>query len=398
MVVSVISQWAKKKGIGLVATGDWTHPIWLRELKSTLEEAQEGVYRLKGESEDAPLFLLSTEVSSIYSQGGKTRRIHTLIFAPNFDAVEKINKELVIRGANLMSDGRPIVGLSARQVAQIALETDERCLIIPAHAWTPWFSVFGSRSGFDSIEECFEEYSQYIYAIETGLSSDPAMNWRLSALDKVALISCSDAHSPAKIGREANIFNTEIDYFAIAEAIKSRSKEKFLHTVEFFPEEGKYHYDGHRLCGISLPPEETKKLNNLCPKCGRILTIGVLNRVNVLADRAEGFRPDNAIPFKSLVPLEEIIANVLGVGVGAKQVRAEYENLIKKIGNEFHILLSATEDNLQSITFPEIVEGILKVREGKVEIAPGYDGVYGKIKVFSREDQKVSLSQKSLFI
>src|SRR3990167_9551582 len=395
MNVATMALWAKKKGINLLGTGDFTHPIHFANLKAALKSAGNGLYTTS--IEPSVFFMLTAEISSIYSFKGKVRRIHNIIMSPGIEVAEKINSALRKRG-NLSSDGRPILGTPAKDLLKIVLDISEDCLFVPAHAWTPWFSVFGSNSGFDSIEECFEEYSKYIYAIETGLSSDPAMNWRLSALDKVALISCSDAHSPAKIGRDANIFNTEIDYFAIAEAIKSKSKEKFLHTVEFFPEEGKYHYDGHRLCGISLPPEETKKLNNLCPKCGRILTIGVLNRVNVLADRAEGFRPDNAIPFKSLVPLEEIIANVLGVGVGAKQVRAEYENLIKKIGNEFHILLSATEDNLQSITFPEIVEGILKVREGKVEIAPGYDGVYGKIKVFSREDQKVSLSQKSLFI
>ena len=396
-----LDKWARIKGVKVLGTGDFTHPEWFKNLKEKLNPAAPGLFALgynpQPGSGDPTFFILTVEISCIYSKNGRVRKIHVIIVSPSFEICEKINSRLSFIG-NLKADGRPILGLDAKELAKIVLNISSDCLVIPAHAWTPWFSVFGSRSGFDSIEECFEEYSQYIYAIETGLSSDPAMNWRLSALDKVALISCSDAHSPAKIGREANIFNTEIDYFAIAEAIKSRSKEKFLHTVEFFPEEGKYHYDGHRLCGISLPPEETKKLNNLCPKCGRILTIGVLNRVNVLADRAEGFRPDNAIPFKSLVPLEEIIANVLGVGVGAKQVRAEYENLIKKIGNEFHILLSATEDNLQSITFPEIVEGILKVREGKVEIAPGYDGVYGKIKVFSREDQKVSLSQKSLFI
>ena len=396
-----LDKWARIKGVKVLGTGDFTHPEWFKNLKEKLKPAAPGLFALgynpQPGSGDPTFFILTVEISCIYSKNGRVRKIHVIIVSPSFEICEKINSRLSFIG-NLKADGRPILGLDAKELAKIVLNISSDCLVIPAHAWTPWFSVFGSRSGFDSIEECFEEYSQYIYAIETGLSSDPAMNWRLSALDKVALISCSDAHSPAKIGREANIFNTEIDYFAIAEAIKSKSKEKFLHTVEFFPEEGKYHYDGHRLCGISLPPEETKKLNNLCPKCGRILTIGVLNRVNVLADRAEGFRPDNAIPFKSLVPLEEIIANVLGVGVGAKQVRAEYENLIKKIGNEFHILLSATEDNLQSITFPEIVEGILKVREGKVEIAPGYDGVYGKIKVFSREDQKVSLSQKSLFI
>jgi len=265
------------------------------------------------------------------------------------------------------------------------------------NCWTPWFSLFGSRSGFDSIEECFEEYSKYIYAIETGLSSSPAMNWRLSALDRITLISNSDAHSPQKIGREANVFDTEISYPAITNAIKLKDPQKFLYTIEFFPQEGKYHYDGHRLCGISLSPQESKKYNNICPNCGKLLTIGVLNRVESLADRPEGFKPENAIHFKSLVPLAEIIADALGMMTGTKQVEGEYKNLIDKFGNEFKVLIDVPRQDLEAVALPEITEGIIRVREGRVFIEPGYDGVYGKVRIFSKGEQKTVSRQKTLF-
>ncbi len=268
---------------------------------------------------------------------------------------------------------------------------------MPSHAWTPWFSIFGSRSGFDSIEECFEDYSKYIYAIETGLSSNPEMNWRLSSLDKITLISNSDAHSPQKIGREANVFDTDVSYPAIIDAIKAKDSKKFLYTIEFFPEEGKYHYDGHRLCKISLSPQETKKYNGICPSCGKPLTIGVLNRVEELADREKGFKPEGAIPFKSLVPLEEIIADALGCSAGTKGVEKEYKNLIEKLGSEFNILLEVPPESLQTATLPEISEAIIRAREGKVVKDPGYDGVYGKIKIFSPGEQKTLLKQKTLF-
>jgi uncharacterized protein (TIGR00375 family) len=289
------------------------------------------------------------------------------------------------------------LGLDAKELAKIALNISPDCLVVPAHAWTPWFSIFGSKSGFDSIEECFEDYSKYIFAIETGLSSDPAMNWRWSLLDKISLISNSDAHSPRKIGREANVFDAEISYKSIIEAIKQKDPKKFLYTIEFFPEEGKYHFDGHRLCGVSLAPKETKKYNEICPACGRPLTVGVLNRVEELADREEGLRPQGAIPFKNLIPLEEIVADALGVGTGGKIVAAEYQNLIKKFGNEFNILLDVPAEDLKKSTLQKIAEGIIKVREGKVDIEPGYDGVYGKIKVFSEVGKKNQIKQKTLF-
>jgi uncharacterized protein (TIGR00375 family) len=262
---------------------------------------------------------------------------------------------------------------------------------------TPWFGLFGSKSGFDSIEECFEDYSKYIFAGETGLSANPTMLWRMPDGRRIALVSNSDAHSPAHIGREANVFNTEISYLAIINAIKSRDPKKFLYTIEFYPEEGKYHYDGHRNCGVSFSPKETKKYKGVCPVCGRPLTIGVLNRIEQLADRPEGFVPENAIPFKSLIPLEEIIADALGKNVKTAEVERQYKNLIENFGNEFNVLLKASRSNLEAGTLPEIVEGIIRAREGKVYIEPGYDGVYGKVRIFQKEEQKDVLKQGTLF-
>jgi uncharacterized protein (TIGR00375 family) len=395
MDLESLDKWARIKGIKVLGTGDFTHPEWLKNLKQKLEPAEPGLFKLKKNSGETR-FILTSEISCIYSKKGKVRKVHMIIFTPSFEVVDKINAQLGWIG-NLKADGRPILGLDAKELAKIALNVSGDCLVVPAHIWTPWFSLFGSKSGFDSIEECFEEYAKYIFAGETGLSSDPAMNWRLSALDRITLISNSDSHSPQKIGREANVFDAEISYPAIMNAIKTKNPEKFLYTIEFFPEEGKYHYDGHRLCGISLSPQESKKYNNICPHCGKPLTIGVLNRVDSLADRAEGTKPQGAIPFKSLVPLGEIIADVLGVLPGAKTAEKEYQNLIGKFGNEFEILLNASKQSLQDVTLPEIAEGIEKVREGKVFVEPGYDGVYGKIKIFSHGEKKKSSRQGILF-
>lgn len=394
MNLEQLQKWAKIKGIKVLSTGDWTHPEWFKELKEKLEPAEPGLYKLK--TNDETRFILTVEISCIYSKKGKVRKIHILIFAPSLEAAEKVNTQLGWRG-NLKSDGRPILGLDAKELAKIVLNVSEDCLIVPCHAWTPWFSIFGSKSGFNSIEECFEEYSEYIYAIETGLSSDPLMNWRLSSLDKIALISNSDSHSARKIGREANVFDTEISYKSIIGAIKNKDPKEFLYTIEFFPEEGKYHYDGHRLCQISMAPKESKNSGNICPNCQKPLTIGVLNRVEELADRPEGFRPQNAIPFKSLVPLEEIIAEALGVMPGAKQVEKEYNALVEKFGSEFEVLLKAPLQDLKSATLFKIAEGIERVREGKVQISPGYDGVYGKVKIFSDREQPTPTKQKALF-
>ncbi|PIS38670.1 MAG: hypothetical protein COT34_02465 [Candidatus Nealsonbacteria bacterium CG08_land_8_20_14_0_20_43_11] len=761
MEVAILAKWAQIKGIKVLGTGDFTHPLYLKELKEKLEPAEEGLFKLK-EGFSECRFILTAEISCIYSKAGRVRKIHIIAFAPSFAVVEKINIQLGWQG-NLKADGRPILGMDAKELAKIILDASPQCLVVPAHAWTPWFSLFGSRSGFDSLEECFEDYRRYIYAIETGLScydkqtevltdngwkkfsevsysdkictlslktdviefqnptkihtynykgkmyrlktkrvdllitpnhrllyspcdfrkspkfllkeaeslfnkskrfkkdgiwigknieffvlpavkirhgsryysgqrfkkekelpikpwlkffgfwiaegwvsegkngdynvclanqdnallsemkqilesfgydvywdkkinntirvrdyqlfhylkqfgkcsdkfipseikslskelleilleyyikgdghiygrnrkglsatttsiplrddlqeialkvgmsayyklhrkrgtpfnnlgqnykkiykqkedswviyfirknvytvlpstikkykyveswvdfkgpvfcvtvpnyviyirrngiplwcgnSDPAMNWRLSALDKITLISNSDSHSPAKIGREANVFETEVSYPAIIEAIKNKDPEKFLYTIEFFPEEGKYHYDGHRLCGISLSPEESKKYNNLCPRCHRPLTLGVLNRVNELADRPPGFKPEKAIPFKNLIPLEEIIADCLNQTVGTKQVILEYEKLIKKFGNELKVLIEVSPEELRNATVPEIAEGIIKVRLGKVSLIPGYDGVYGKIKISGELEKVETPKQKTLF-
>jgi uncharacterized protein (TIGR00375 family) len=390
-----LDKWAKIKGIKVLGTGDFTHPEWLKNLKEKLEPAEPGLFKLK-KSDSKIRFILTSEISCVYSKGGRVRKIHIIIFTPSFEVVEKINVQLGWVG-NLKSDGRPILGLDAQELAKIVLNSSNECMVIPAHAWTPWFAIFGSKSGFDSIEECFGDYSKYIYSIETGLSSDPAMNWRLSALDKITLISNSDSHSPSKIGREANVFDTEISYKAITETIKQKDLRKFLYTVEFYPEEGKYHFDGHRNCEIRLSPEETKKYNGICPACGRPLTVGVLNRIEELADREKGFRPEGAIPFKSLVPLEEIIADVMGRTTGTKEVEREYKSLIEKFGSEFNILLEAPGEKLKEGTLFEIAEGIIRVREGKVYKEPGYDGVYGKIRIFSQEEQKEVSKQKTLF-
>jgi len=390
-----LDKWARIKGIKILGTGDFTHPEWFNNLKQRLEPAESGLFKLKNSNSETR-FILTTEISCIYSKKGKVRKVHIIIFAPSFEIVEKINTHLGWIG-NLKADGRPILGLDSKELAKTVLNISENCLIVPAHIWTPWFSLFGSRSGFDSIEECFEEYSKYIFAGETGLSSNPAMNWRLSSLDKITLISNSDSHSPSRIGREANVFDTEISYPAIIKAIKEKNPQKFLYTIEFFPQEGKYHYDGHRMCGISLSPQESKKYNNICPNCGRPLTIGVLNRVDSLADRAGGFKPENVIPFKSLVPLVEIIADALDVMVGAKQVEEEYKNLIEKFENEFKVLLDVSRQDLENATLPEIAEGIIRVKEGRVNIEPGYDGVYGKLRIFSKGEQKTLSKQGTLF-
>jgi len=394
-----LDMWAKIKGIGVLGTGDFTHPKWIEEIKEKLSPAERGLFKLR-DSDSSTRFVLTSEISCIYSKGGKVRKIHIIVFAPSIEAVEKINSKLSEIG-NLKADGRPILGLDAKELVKIVLGVDKDCFVVPAHAWTPWFSVFGSKSGFNTIEECFEEYTKDIYAIETGLSSDPKMNWRLSQLDKVALISNSDSHSPQKIGREANVFDTELSYKGIVDAIKSKDSSKFLYTIEFFPEEGKYHYDGHRLCNLSLTPSQSKKYNNICPRCGKPLVIGVLNRVEELADRPEGFVPKGAIPFKNLIPLNEIIAESIGTGVLSKEVLKHYNSLIKGLGNELKILLESTRKEIEEKSLPEIAEGIMRMREGKVSINPGYDGVYGEIKIFKqKENKKVQnsgVSQKTLF-
>jgi uncharacterized protein (TIGR00375 family) len=377
MEVETLGKWAEIKGITLLGTGDFTHPLYFAELKAKLEPSDGNLLTLKNGSKNVR-FVLTAEVSNIFSQAGKLRKIHTLIFAPTLEVVEKINAKLGRRG-KLSSDGRPTFGFHVKDLVKLVLDTSEECFLVPAHAWTPWFSLFGANSGFDSLEECFGDQSEHIHAIETGLSSDPAMNWRLSALDRIALISNSDAHSPAKIGREANVFNCDLNYNQIMKCLREKDRSKLLFTVEFFPEEGKYHYDGHRNCGILFSPSESRSNGNICPVCKKRLTIGVMHRVEALSDRPDGFVPEGAIPARHLVPLEEIIAQVLGCGVNTVKVRREYEKMIAKGGNEFNILLYLSRDELTGLTQSNILEGIMKVREGKLKITPGYDGVYGKI-------------------
>jgi uncharacterized protein (TIGR00375 family) len=392
MDVKHLAEWAKLKGITLMGTGDFTHHLWLEELKAYLEDLGNGLFKYQD-----IYFMLTSEISSIYSKKGKTYRIHNLIFSPSFKTTEKINERLGRMG-NLASDGRPILGLDASELARIVFDIDENCMIVPGHIWTPWFSVFGSMSGFNRIEDCFEDQTPKIFALETGLSSDPAMNWRLSALDRFTLISNSDSHSPSKIGREANVFNCDLDYKTIREVLKTKDKKRFLYTIEFFPEEGKYHFDGHRLCGVRFSPAETKQHGGKCPKCGKPLTIGVVNRVEQLADRPQGFNPPNSIPFKNLIPFDEIIAEAKGVGKASVSVERDYRSLVAKFGTEFDILLKAKKEELLKNLPPKIVEGVLRVRESKVNIKAGYDGEYGEISIFDeKEKQDKNEEQLSLF-
>lgn len=387
LTLEKIDEWCQIKGIDIVATGDFTHPAWFNEIKNKLESLGTGLFKLKNDSKGTK-FILGTEISCIYKQGDKCRRIHINIFFPEISDVEKFNEYLEKGGYNLKSDGRPILGMSAIELIKIILNINKKALIIPAHAWTPWFSIFGSKSGFDSIEECFGEYTKNIFAIETGLSSDPPMNWRLSALDKITLVSNSDAHSLPNLGREANVFDfSESTYEEIYNVLKNQDKKKFLYTIEFHPEEGKYHVDGHAACKISLEPKETKKNKGLCPICKKPLTIGVLHRVDDLADREVG-ELDNHIPFKNIVPLSEIIAEAFDVGKNSKKVQEEYFNMIKKGKNELVILLDLSIEELKKIGQGEVVEGIKRVREGKLFVEPGYDGIYGIVKIFNGKERK----------
>jgi DNA helicase II / ATP-dependent DNA helicase PcrA len=384
-----IGAWADKKGIQVVGTGDFTHPLWLAELKENLEEVKPGLYRLKDQSANA-YFLLSAEVSSIYKQGDKVRRIHNMILAPSFAAVDRIREGLENVGANLKSDGRPIMGVHCDDLVKIVLKADKRNVVIPAHAWTPHFGLFGSLSGFDTIEEAFGDQAEHIFAIETGLSSDPQMNWQLSGLDKYTLVSNSDAHSLRKLGREANVFSISEDklsYDEIIRVIKDKNPKEFLYTIEFFPEEGKYHLDGHADCKYSCMPKDTKRHKGVCPKCGKKLLVGVLSRVEELADRDLGFKPKNAVPFKSVIPLEEIISDTIGVGVQSKKVTGMYEQMVAE-KPEFEILLELPQEEIEKISTSEIAISVIRVREGKVNVEGGYDGVFGKIHIYTEAERK----------
>jgi len=400
---------AQKKGITVVGTGDFTHPGWMAELKEKLIESEPGLFRLKKEIEKEcdqqvpptcrqPVrFLLTTEISNIYKKNDKTRKNHNLILAPDLRMAEKFNVALD-RIGNIKSDGRPILGLDARNLLEMLLGVSDQAIFIPAHIWTPWFSLLGSKSGFDTVEECFEDLSKYIFAVETGLSSDPAMNWRVSGLDRMTLISNSDAHSPMKLGREANLFNTELSYDAIRTALMTGNPELFQGTLEFFPEEGKYHLDGHRKCGVRFTPEQTLQNKGICPVCGKPMTIGVLYRVEALADQETGRRSPNAHPYQRVVPLVDILSQVLSVGVNTKKVQSAYQATVSALGNEFSILTRHPIETIEKKTnIPLLGEAIRRMRAGRVEVNGGYDGEFGTIRIFRENEKSRLMGQKSLF-
>lgn len=395
LTLSGIDAACRIKGVDIVATGDFTFPDWFDQIKKEAEEINgSGLYRLKRAKDDRIKFMLSTELALIYKKNGRVRRIHAVVHAPNIEAVAELSGYLD-KKYNIRSDGRPILGMSAEELCGLCFSFHPEFLIYPAHIWTPWFSVFGSKSGFDSLEECFGAYTNRIYAYETGLSSDPEMNWRLSGLDRLTLLSNSDAHSLPNIGREANVFELkEASYRAIYEIIKNKPRKNehgsFLdYTIEFYPEEGMYHYDGHRACGVRLRPEETKKHKGVCPVCKKPLVIGVMNRVNELADRPDGLRPESAPGFRKLVELDKIIAEALGVkSRRAKSVQAEYEKMIRLAGPELPLLLDKPLEELARFALPEIVEGLRRVRGGELVIEPGFDGQYGAVKIFSEQERK----------
>lgn len=460
MVLPIMAEWGRKKGIDILTTGDWTHPLWLREIRSQLEEKGEGLFNLKSHPDQIgtnlkstsqisnlrkePLFLLSTEISSIYSQNGKLRRIHNLIFAPSFETAEKINKELTGRGCNLHSDGRPIIGLSSKDLLETILSLDDRAMLIPCHVWTPHFGIYGSASGFDSLEEAFGDLSRYIYGIETGLSSDPEMNWQIEELKNRSILSFSDAHSPAKMGREATVFELkEPSYENIRKAIMRGSvtiegrelkvgiedreskidkkinpptstlkelsstfhhlpSNRIVYTIEFYPEEGKYHFSGHRNCKVVFGPEEIQGRGSLCPVCKRQLTEGVLYRVSQLGDSSPSTISEQKIspngikwytdktrnhpPYVKLVPLLEIVAEGLESTVASQKVKAMFDGLCEEFGSEINILLKTPITLIQKKLGPKISEGIERVRKGNIVIDPGFDGEYGKVKIWNHDE------------
>ena len=398
-----LTHWAKLKGIDLLSSSDFTHPAWFRETCAKLravevEDESEGtLYEFNGLK-----FVLGTEVNCTYRQGNKSRRLHILIFAPSLAAVEKINRALAARG-NLESDGRPTLGISARDLTGLLLEIDPRCIIVPAHIWTPWFSVYGSKGGFDSLEECFQDMSKYIHAVETGLSSDPAMNWRVRELDDRTIVSFSDAHSLPKMGRELTVFQGDLTYRGLKDALEHQKVE---HTIEFFPEEGRYHFSGHRACGVRQSPEDTRREGSTCPGCGRELTLGVLHRVEGLADREvapqtdeEGYirwgeaRP----PFRRMVPLQEVLAESLGVGTGTKGVQSEYAKLVAQFGNELAVLMNVGAEEIAGVSGGRVAEGVMRARRGDILVDPGYDGVYGSVSIWPRGEEAADRRQLGLF-
>ena len=394
-----VAKWAQLKGVDVVGAGDVAHPGWLEELREKLEPAEEGMFRLKQEYAQNAMdgipkacrrpvrFLLGGEISNIYKKHDRVRKNHNLVFVPDFDTAARLQGSLEKVG-NIRSDGRPILGLDARDLLEITLETGPRSYFIPAHIWTPWFSLFGSKSGFDTIEECFEDLTDHLFAMETGLSSDPPMNWRLSALDNYVLVSNSDAHSPGKLAREANLFDTELSYSSLFDALHTGDPETCLGTLEFFPQEGKYHYDGHRKCSLRWDPQTTLAHDRICPVCGKPVTVGVMHRVESLADRAPGTKPQSALPFRSLIPLPEILSEIHEVGANTKTVRTASLQLLTSLGSELSILLNFPMEEIEQAGGPLLAEGIRRMRAGEVRVREGFDGEFGVITLFDPGELK----------
>jgi DNA helicase-2/ATP-dependent DNA helicase PcrA len=399
---------AQVKGITLVGTGDFTHPAWIQEIETKLEPAEPGLFALKDEiarqiDVDVPdpckgpvRFILQSEISNIYKKDARVRKNHNLIYMPDLDTVKKFNARLDAIG-NIKSDGRPILGLDARDLLEIMLETSDEGFFIPAHIWTPWFSMFGSKSGFDTIEECFGDLSSHIFACETGLSSDPPMNWRVKDLDRVRLISNSDAHSPKFLGRNASVFDTDLTFDAVRRALEIHDLNAYKGTLDMYPHQGKYHYDGHRKCGVCLNPDETAALGGICPECGKPLTLGVLNRVRELADRPEGFKPEKRHPHSYVVPLADILSQILGVGPNTKKVKTHYDKAVNALGPELTILTDLSLEIIERAGVPLLARAIQKMRDGDIHIDPGYDGEYGQVNIFTREERELLQGEESLF-
>ncbi len=390
-----IAKWSERKGLDIVSSGDFTHPRWLSEIKSQLTEDGSGL--LSHQAYPKMKFMLGSEVACIYRHKDQTRRLHHVLLSPSIASVEKLNEALTKRGCKLASDGRPILGMSSKELLHTLLEVDDRMVMIPAHIWTPWFALFGSKSGYDALEDCFEDLSDHIFALETGLSSDPLMNRALSKLDRYALVSNSDAHSGPKLGREANVFDlADQSYDAIMDALKKRDTKKFLYTIEFFPEEGMYHFDGHRACKVSFAPDQTKKHKGICPVCRKPLTIGVMNRVDNLRNREFGAEPAGLVPYKHIVPLPDILADYFQMSDTSQRVMKMYFDIIARGANEFHVLLDAAIDDLKSWMPHDLAEGIIRVREGRLSVTPGYDGNYGSVSIFSAENRSSSMQKRLL--
>jgi DNA helicase-2/ATP-dependent DNA helicase PcrA len=408
LVPEYLHYWARIKGITIIGSGDFTHPGWTKELKEKLEPAEEGLFKLKKDYLNRDLdtsflpgkevrFLLTAEISSIYKKNDRVRKVHNVIFAPDFETIERIQQKLIAINANITSDGRPILGLDSRDLLEMVLDANEKCFFVPAHIWTPWFSVLGSKSGFDSIAECFDDLADHIYAVETGLSTDPPMNWMCGFLDNYTLTSNSDAHSPERLGRNSNRFDTGLSYHDIIDAMKTGDPGHFLGSIDLFPQEGKYHYDGHRKCGICWDPVETLKHDGICSKCGRPVTVGVMNRVVRLSDREDPEQRPNRHPFQSIIPLKEMLGELAGVGPGSRRVARTYMNLIKKGVPELELLMDTPLEDIKTMGGEELTEAICRMRNREIYIREGYDGEYGIIKVFAEDERPALDSQNCLF-